>query len=66
MSAASRNDLGVPKVPRGLRVLPSSSTSPQMGGTRTELADLQQEAARIERWWTEPRWKHTKRIYSGK
>jgi hypothetical protein len=31
-----------------------------------EMPRLQDEAASIERWWTEPRWRHTKRIYLGK
>jgi hypothetical protein len=52
------------KVPRGLRVLSSSSSSVSTSTSR-ELSDLQAEASMIEQWWQEPRWKHTKRIYSG-
>jgi hypothetical protein len=52
------------KVPRGLRVL-SSTRSSASTSTSRELSDLQAEASMIEQWWQEPRWKHTKRIYSG-
>jgi Isocitrate lyase family len=60
----------VPKVPRGLRGLPRNSSSsvnnPQPSSTRSELNQLQADAAAIEQWWKDPRWKHTKRVYSGK
>ena len=49
------------KTPRGLRGLPQE-TGPSAS---QELQALKDEAARIERWWTEPRWKHTQRVYSG-
>jgi Isocitrate lyase family len=41
-------------------VASSKSSSSSFG------AQLQAEAAAIERWWAQPRWQHTKRIYSGK
>jgi len=51
-----------PQVPRGLRSLPTAGAT----SLRTnELQDLQQDVAAIERWWKEPRWNHTKRVYSG-
>ena len=49
-----------PKVPRGLRSLPSMGASPD------EHQLIQQDAQQIAKWWKEPRWKHTKRIYSRK
>lgn len=59
----NQKDLATPKVPRGLRSLPvASGLSPSSTG---DMADLQCDAAAIERWWTEPRWKHTKRTFSG-
>ena len=58
------NDLATPKIPRGLRVLGTSSSA-----STTRSADfgqqLKNEAAAIERWWSQPRWQHTKRVYSG-
>jgi hypothetical protein len=53
------------KIPRGLRGLPITSLA---GATdaRSEFDALQAEAARIEQWWANPRWQHTKRVYSGK
>jgi hypothetical protein len=53
----------VPKVPRGLRVLPGRGESV---GARSEYDDLLAGAAKIDVWWTSPRWQHTKRVYSGK
>jgi hypothetical protein len=54
-----------PKIPRGLRGLPISSLA---GSTdaRSEYDTLQAEAAEIEQWWANPRFQHTKRVYSGK
>lgn len=52
------------KIPRGLRSLPITTQSATSG--RSELDRLQQEAAQIERWWSDAfRWRHTKRVYSG-
>jgi hypothetical protein len=50
------------KIPRGLRNLPPQKERPS---PQSELQQLQQDAAKIERWWTNPRWKHTQRVYSG-
>lgn len=53
------------KIPRGLRVLSSRPSSADVVVDAHQFgAQLKQEAAAIERWWTEPRWKHTKRIYT--
>ena len=30
-----------------------------------EEADFQKEVAEIKKWWSEPRWRKTKRIYSA-
>lgn len=49
------------KVPRGLRTL---RNAPKPESTDT-LAQLKVEASNVERWWAQPRWKYTKRIYSG-
>ena len=57
-------DLATPKVPRGLRALPVASGLPRSSPSG-DMADLQQDVAVIERWWQDPRWKHTKRTYSG-
>lgn len=61
------------KVPRGLRVLNKKHTL--FGGivpsttlnvtVSSELQQLQQEAASMEQWWSQPRWKVTKRNYTG-
>ena len=59
-----QKDLATPKVPRGLRGLPTATAQP-VGSTRDELLELQQDAATIKSWWAQPRWKHTKRVYSG-
>lgn len=50
------------KIPRGLRGLPvkKASSPPQ-----SEYRQLQQEAAEIERWWSDSRWNHTQRVYSA-
>lgn len=53
----------IPKVPRGLRVLPTVATANEADG---EYNLLKAEAAKIEQWWTEDRWNKTKRVYSGK
>jgi hypothetical protein len=60
----TEKDPSIPKVPRGLRGLPSSGRS--QTSASSEMHRLQEEAASIERWWSEPRWRHTKRVYSGK
>jgi hypothetical protein len=57
----AKQDLATPKVPRGLRGIASPSSANEL----TSVDTLQQEAAMIERWWSQPRWKHTKRVYSG-
>jgi len=51
-----------PKIPRGIRSLPSSAgASPS-----TEYDLLKHDVAQIERWWSDSwRWRHTKRIYSA-
>ena len=58
-----------PKVSRGLRVLSSSSTSTPNKDTtneaKAEREALMKEIALIEQWWRDPRWKGTKRTYSG-
>jgi hypothetical protein len=55
------------KIPRGLRVLPSSSSVLQSSASSSsELSDLQAQASLMEQWWQEPRWMQTKRIYSRK
>jgi hypothetical protein len=55
---------GNPKIPRGLRGLPISSLAGPTDA-RSEYDALQAEAASIEQWWSNPRWQHTKRVYSG-
>jgi isocitrate lyase len=51
-------------IPRGHRVLDDSVTQSNHDDWSTKF--LQEEAAAIERWWKkDPRWKHTKRIYSA-
>ena len=62
-TAAPKEDKSIPKIPRGLRALPitSGTSSP-----REELNALQQDVAAIERRFQDPRWKHTKRVYTGK
>ena len=52
-----------PKVSRGLRVLPSTSSSG--GSVKAERDALVKEIAQIEQWWRDARWKGTKRTYSG-
>eukprot|EP00934_Nitzschia_sp_Nitz4_P009066 Nitzschia sp. Nitz4//scaffold23_size168460//110851//112846//NITZ4_002232-RA/size168460-snap-gene-0.110-mRNA-1//1//CDS//3329543674//9056//frame0 len=52
----------VPKTPRGLRVIPV--TAPTAAAT-SDLGALKSEAAQIEQWWTSPRWRLTKRVYSA-
>lgn len=54
------------KTPRGLRVLPAAATAGSSApSAASELGDLKAEAAALERWWKEPRWTYTTRIYSG-
>ena len=55
----------IPKTSRGLRVLPSSSVAKQED-VRAERDELMRDIAIIEQWWRDPRWKGTKRTYSGK
>jgi hypothetical protein len=57
-------DVSKPKIPRGLRSLPMASYEPPTT-VNGELNQLKQDAAAIESWWTQSRWKHTKRVYSG-
>jgi hypothetical protein len=52
------------KIPRGLRPLPFAPI--MVSDTRSDFGALKQEAARIEQWWSSPRWNSTKRVYSGK
>jgi isocitrate lyase len=51
------------KVPRGLRGL--SNPNRNLLAALSDKEQLQQEAMAVERWWSQSRWKHTKRIYSG-
>ena len=53
----------VPKVSRGLRVLPLPT--PDKSDVKAERDALLQEIAQIETWWREPRWDDTKRAYTG-
>lgn len=52
-----------PKIPRGLRSLPSSQLN--RNDPRSEYDSLKADASQIEQWWSNDRWKHTKRIYSA-
>lgn len=61
-SSNEAKDIAIPKVPRGLRSLPLASAQPTTGN---EQALLRQDAAALESWWSQPRWKHTKRVYSA-
>ena len=66
---STKEDVARPRIPRGLRTVPTASqlaTSSAPSQPQRELTELRAEASQIERWWTEARWKHTKRIYSGK
>lgn len=57
-------DKSIPKIPRGVRGLPITTSTPS---PREELSALQQDMAEIERWWTDKsRWGHTKRVYTAK
>lgn len=65
-------DLATPKVPRGLRPLGGSGGSSGRFGRRNDHGgnnklgqEIKSEAAAVERWWSQPRWQHTKRVYSG-
>ena len=64
-NAKPNNENGGAKIPRGLRGLPITSLAGSTNA-RSELGALQDEAASIEQWWANPRWQHTKRVYSGK
>jgi hypothetical protein len=58
--------IGCDKVPRGLRSLPAAAAAPKAALSNQQFAsELQQEAAAVEQWWTQPRWQHTRRVYSG-
>lgn len=59
-SKTSQDDITTPRVPRGLRGLPNDTPSPSL-----ELKQLNQDATVIQEWWKQPRWRYTKRIYSG-
>ena len=59
------NDLATPIVPRGLRVLGTADIQRSSGSAPDYGQQLKNEAAAIERWWSQPRWQHTKRVYSG-
>jgi hypothetical protein len=50
------------KVPRGLRGLPPAK---ERASPKDELAQLKHDAAQVEAAWSNPRWKHTTRVYSG-
>jgi len=57
-------DLATPKIPRGLRSLGGGSLD--KSSINNNLGhELQSEASAVERWWSQPRWQHTKRVYSG-
>lgn len=60
---APKEDKSIPKIPRGVRALPVTNGTPS---PREELSALQQDVAAIERWFADPRWKHTKRVYAAK
>ena len=61
-----QSDIAAPKVPRGLRSLPLPQQRLQQQETARGFGQqLQSEAAAVERWWSQPRWQHTKRVYSG-
>jgi len=64
-TTTQKKDPSRPVIPRGLRALPSANNNPQPLSTRSELDQLKADAAAIERWWMDPRWKHTKRVYSA-
>ena len=57
-----KNQAIVPKIPRGLRSLPVVA---QTSNVRSESMSLQAEVKEIEEWWSSPRWRLTKRVYSG-
>ena len=65
VNAKPNNENGGAKIPRGLRGLTITSLAGSTNA-RSELDALQAEAASIEQWWANPRWQHTKRVYSGK
>lgn len=62
-SGNNKDDIATPKIPRGLRGLPMASVSADYDGMSKN--QLEQEARTIEQWWSEPRWKYTKRGYNG-
>lgn len=51
----------IPKISRGLRVLPPKREQ----SVSEEYTNLQKDTAQITRWWNEPRWKYTKREYTA-
>jgi len=51
----------IPKVSRGVRVLPPKKKE----SVPEEYEKLQKDAAEIEKWWNDSRWFHTKRTYKG-
>lgn len=51
-----------PKVSRGLRSLKFQASDDQ---SKAEYSALKTEAESIEKWWSEDRWKNTKRNYSA-
>lgn len=59
----SSNTMSIePKISRGLRSLEFQSADPNTG---VEYDALKAEAAAIEKWWSEDRWKNVKRDYSA-
>ncbi|EJK45720.1 isocitrate lyase [Thalassiosira oceanica] len=54
----------VPKVSRGLRVLPLPLPTSDKSDVKAERDALLKEIAQIETWWREPRWDDTKRAYT--
>eukprot|EP00538_Stauroneis_constricta_P013114 CAMPEP_0119550496 /NCGR_PEP_ID=MMETSP1352-20130426/4000_1 /TAXON_ID=265584 /ORGANISM="Stauroneis constricta, Strain CCMP1120" /LENGTH=576 /DNA_ID=CAMNT_0007596369 /DNA_START=352 /DNA_END=2082 /DNA_ORIENTATION=+ len=65
MSRAVLQDDKFTKVSRGLRMLPNGQRSATDINPRDELSRLKNEADSIEQWWSTPRWRHTKRVYSA-
>jgi len=54
----------IPKVSRGLRVLPPPQTNNNDVSTQ-EYSQLLEEAADMETWWNDLRWQHTTRVYKA-
>jgi hypothetical protein len=57
-------DIATPKIPRGLRELPIASAS-SLTDQGPDRFQLKNEASDIDKWFADPRWKHTKRVYNG-